>query len=377
MKIVISDDYQDCVRHLNCFNKIQHHDLEIFNDTVSELDAKVERFKDAEAIVLTRERTVIDSSLLKRLPKLKLISQTGKIASHVDLTACKEHGVVVMDGRGSGSATAELNLLLILAALRNIVPEVNRLQSGKWQGTVGRQLSGKLLGVYGFGRIGQQICKLGQAFGARVLVWGRESSLIRAKEMGFEVATSKENFFSTSDIISLQLRLNPETAAIGQQICKLGQAFGARVLVWGRESSLIRAKEMGFEVATSKENFFSTSDIISLQLRLNPETVAIVTSSDLALMKSDSLLVNTSRAELIERGALYAGLKQGHPGFAAIDVYESEPVLNAADPLLQLPNCLCTPHLGFVEQDNYEAYFGVAFDNINAFVDGNMQNRVV
>ena len=134
---------------------------------------------------------------------------------------------------------------------------------------------------------------------------------------------------------------------------------------------------MGFEVASSKENFFSTSDIISLQLRLNPETAAIVTSSDLALMKSDSLLVNTSRAELIEPGALYAGLKRGHPGFAAIDVYESEPVLNAADPLLQLPNCLCTPHLGFVEKDNYEAYFGVAFDNINAFVDGNMQNRVV
>lgn len=316
MKIVISDDYQDCVRHLSCFNKIGHHEVQIFNDTVSELDAKVERFKDAEAIVLTRERTVIDSNLLERLPNLKLISQTGKIASHVDLTACKERGIVVMDGRGSGAATAELNLLLILASLRNIVPEVSRLQSGKWQGTVGRQLSGKLLGVYGFGRIGQQICKLGQAFGARILVWGRESSLVRAKEMGFEVASSKENFFSTSDIISLQLRLNPETAAI-------------------------------------------------------------VTASDLALMKSDSLLVNTSRAELIEPGALYAGLKRGHPGFAAIDVYESEPVLNAADPLLQLPNCLCTPHLGFVEKDNYEAYFGVAFDNINAFVDGNMQNRVV
>ena len=316
MKIVISDDYQDCVRHLNCFNKIGHHEVQIFNDTVSELDAKVERFKDAEAIVLTRERTVIDSNLLERLPNLKLISQTGKIASHVDLTACKERGIVVMDGRGSGSATAELNLLLILASLRNIVPEVNRLQYGKWQGTVGRQLSGKLLGVYGFGRIGQQICRLGQAFGARILVWGRESSLIRAKAMGFELATSKENFFSTSDIISLQLRLNSETASI-------------------------------------------------------------VTSSDLALMKSDSILVNTSRAELIEHGALYAGLKRGHPGFAAIDVYESEPVLNATDPLLQLPNCLCTPHLGFVEKDNYEAYFGVAFDNINAFVDGNMQNRVI
>jgi D-3-phosphoglycerate dehydrogenase len=316
MKIVISDDYQDCVRKLNCFKKIQHHDLEIFNDTVSELDAKVERFQNAEAIVLTRERTVIDRNLIERLPKLKLISQTGKIASHIDLTACKERGIVVMDGRGSGSATAEMTLLLILASLRNIVLEVNRLQSGKWQGTVGRQLSGKVLGVYGFGRIGQQICKLGQAFGASILVWGRESSLLKAKEMGFDVASSKEIFFSISDIISLQLRLNSDTAGI-------------------------------------------------------------VSSSDLALMKSDSILVNTSRAELIERGALYAGLKQGHPGFAAIDVYESEPIFNAEDPLLQLPNCLCTPHLGFVEKDNYEAYFGVAFDNINAFVDGNMQNRVV
>lgn len=316
MKIIISDDYQDCVRHLNCFNKLQHHDVQIFNDTVSDLAAKVERFKDAEAIVLTRERTSIDRSLIEHLPKLKLISQTGKIASHVDLDACKERGIVVVDGRGSGSATAEMAILLILASLRHIVSEVNRLQSGKWQGTVGRQLSGKVLGVYGFGRIGQQICRLGQAFGSRILVWGRESSLIRAKEMGFEVATSKDHFFSMSDIISLQLRLNAETAGI-------------------------------------------------------------VTAADLALMKSDSILVNTSRAELIERGALYAGLRQGHPGFAAIDVYEHEPVLLASDPLLTLPNCLCTPHLGFVEKDNYEAYFGVAFDNINAFVDGTVQNRVV
>ncbi len=316
MKIVIPDDYQDCVRRLNCFNKLQHHDVVIFNDTVSDLDAKVERFKDAEAIVLTRERTVIDRSLIERLPNLRLISQTGKIAPHVDLDACKERGIVVMDGRGSGGATAEMALLLILASLRNIVPEVNRLQSGKWQGTLGRQLSGKVLGVYGFGRI-------------------------------------------------------------GQQVCHIGKAFGAHILVWGRDSSLARAKELGFDVATSKENFFSASDIISLQLRLNAETTGVVTAADLALMKSDAILVNTSRAELIERGALYTGLKLGHPGYAAIDVYESEPILNAADPLLQLPNCLCTPHLGFVEKDNYEAYFGIAFDNINSFVDGTMQNRVV
>lgn len=316
MKIVIPDDYQDCVRNLDCFIKLQKHDVQIFNDTVHELDAQVERFKDAEAIVLTRERTAITRELIDRLPHLKLISQTGKMASHVDLEACKEHGIVVMDGRGSGSATAEMNLLLILAALRNLVPEVNRMQSGQWQGSLGRQLSGKVLGVYGFGRI-------------------------------------------------------------GQQVCQLGRAFGANILVWGRESSLSRAREMGFDVAQSKQEFFSTSDIVCLQLRLNKETLRIVTAADLSLMKSDALLVNASRAELIESGALYEGLKAGHPGFAAIDVYEQEPVLMAADPLLQLPNCLCTPHLGFVEKDNYEAYFGVAFDNINDFVDGNVKNRVV
>lgn len=316
MKIVISDDYQDCVRLLDCFGKLKNHHVEVFHDTVSGLEEKVDRFKDAEAIVLTRERTVIDRSLIERLPKLKLISQTGKIASHVDLEACKDHGIVVMDGRGSGSATAEMNLLLILASLRNIVSEAIRLKLGQWQGTVGHQLSGKILGVYGFGRI-------------------------------------------------------------GQQVCHLGKAFGAHVLVWGRQSSLTKAREMGFEVAASKAEFFMKSDIVSLQLRLNEETRGIVTAADLASMKPSSTLVNTSRAELVEKGALYAALKLGHPGFAAIDVYESEPVLNASDPLLELPNCLCTPHLGFVEKDNYEAYFGIAFDNINAFVDGSMQNRVV
>lgn len=316
MNIVISDDYQDCVRHLDCFRLLQKHEVKIFNDTVSQLDEQIDRFQDAQAIVLTRERTVMNRALIERLPHLKLISQTGKMASHVDLEACKERGIVVMDGRGSGSATAEMNLLLILAALRNIVPEVNRLHAGKWQGSVGRQLSGKLLGVYGFGRI-------------------------------------------------------------GQQVCHLGKAFGAHILVWGRDSSLSKAQSMGFNVAKSKEEFFKTSDIVCLQLRLNPETHGIVTAADLAVMKSDSILINASRAELIESGALYAGLQSGHPGSAAIDVYQNEPVLNASDPLLTLSNCLCTPHLGFVEKDNYEAYFGTAFENINAFVDGNMQNRIV
>jgi D-3-phosphoglycerate dehydrogenase len=258
---------------------------------------------------------VITKELLERLPKLKVISQTGKIASHVDLEACQARGIVVMDGRGSGAATAELNMLLILAALRRLVEEVARLKDGQWQGYLGDQLSGKVLGVYGFGRI-------------------------------------------------------------GKQICHLGKAFGAKPLVWGRQSSLKKAQEDGFAVADSKETFFSTSDIVCLQLRLNEETRHIVTAQDLGLMKPTSLLVNASRAELIEFGALEAGLKKGRPAYAAVDTYESEPVLGADHPLLHLPNCLCTPHIGFVERDNYEAYFGIAFDNINAYAAGSPQNGV-
>jgi len=315
MHIVISDDYQDCIRQLTCFQKLKGHTVKIYNDTVSTTDALVERYQDADAIVLIRERTVITKELLERLPKLKVISQTGKMASHVDLEACKAKGIVVMDGRGSGAATAELNMLLILAALRRLLEEVARLKEGQWQGYLGDQLSGKVLGVYGFGRI-------------------------------------------------------------GKQVCHLGKAFGAKPLVWGRETSLKKAQEEGFPVATSKEEFFSTSDIVCLQLRLNEETRHIVKAQDLALMKPTSLLVNASRAELIESGALEAGLIKGHPAYAAVDTYESEPVLGADHPLLHLPNCLCTQHIGFVERDNYEAYFGIAFDNINAYAAGSPQNSV-
>ena len=315
MHIVISDDHQDCIRNLSCFEKLNGHTVEIFNNSVSGIDALAERYKNAEAIVLIRERTVITKELLDRLPKLKVISQTGKMTSHVDLQACKEKGIVVMDGRGSGSATAELNMLLILASLRKLVEEVTRLKGGLWQGYLGDQLAGKVLGVYGFGRI-------------------------------------------------------------GKQVCHLGKAFGAKPLVWGRDSSLQKAAQEGFALASSKEDFFRTSDIVCLQLRLNDETRHIVGPQDLAMMKPSSLLVNTSRAELIVPGALEAGLKQGHPAYAAVDTYESEPVLGAKHPLLHLSNCLCTPHIGFVERENYEAYFGIAFDNINAYLVGSPQNCV-
>jgi D-3-phosphoglycerate dehydrogenase len=315
MHIVISDDHQDCIRSLACFEKLKAHTVEIFNDSVSDIDALAQRYQNADAIVLIRERTAITKELLDRLPNLKLISQTGKMASHVDLQACKEKGIVVMDGRGSGSATAELNMLLILASLRRLVEEVTRLKDGQWQGYLGDQLAGKVLGVYGFGRI-------------------------------------------------------------GKQVCHLGKAFGAKPLVWGRDSTLQKAAQEGFALASSKEDFFRTSDIVCLQLRLNDATRHIVGPQDLAMMKPTSLLVNASRAELIAPGALEAGLKQGRPAYAAIDTYESEPVLGADHPLLHLSNCLCTPHIGFVERDNYEAYFGIAFDNINSYLAGSPQNCV-
>jgi D-3-phosphoglycerate dehydrogenase / 2-oxoglutarate reductase len=308
MHIVIPDDYQNCVAGLECFAKLKNgtaHRVTIYNDTTDDLEALVTRFKDAEAIVLTRERTKISAELLARLPKLKLISQTGKIADHIDIEACASRGIAVMDGRGSGSATAEFALLLILASLRNLVAEVNGLDRGQWQSTLGRQLNGKRLGVLGFGRI-------------------------------------------------------------GEQVCRFGAALGARPVVWGRETTLQKARAAGFELAASREAFYAECDIVSLQLRLNSQTQHSVTASDLSLMKPTALLVNTSRAELIEPEALHRALTLGRPGFAAVDVYEHEP-LPQRHPLQDLPNCLCTPHLGFVEKDNYEAYYGAAFDNILNF----------
>jgi D-3-phosphoglycerate dehydrogenase len=316
MKVVILDDYQDCVRTLKCFDKLSQHEVTLYHDNVKELHDLVLRLQDAEAVVLTRERTRITPALLDMLPNLKLVAQTGKVASHVDVGACHARGVTVTDGRGTGTATAELNLLLILASLRHLVPEVQRLQQGLWQGSLGRQLSGKKVGVLGFGRVGEGVCHL--------------------------------------------LR-----------------AFGAHPVVWGRESSLMKAKAQGYKTAVSRAVFFQECDVVTLQLRLTPETKHFVSAADLAMMKEDAVLVNVSRAELIEPGALVAALKSGRPGFAAVDVYDNEPVLGAQDPLLSLSNCLCSPHLGFVERENYEGYFGMAFDNINAFAAGHPQNVVV
>lgn len=303
MNIVIPDDYQDAVRRLACFSKLAGHDVTIFTDTVQEVDALAERFRDADALVLIRERTRITDALLARLPRLKLISQTGKGAAHIDLEACERRGVTVAVGTGSPVAPAELTWALVLAAARRIPQEVARLRAGGWQSTVGTALRGRTLGVWGYGKIGSLVA-------------------------GY------------------------------------GRAFKMNVLVWGREGSHERAEADGFAVAASVEDLFQQADVLSLHLRMTKETRGIVTAALLASMKPDALLVNTSRAELIEPGALEAALRAGRPGFAAVDVYEEEPVLGASHPLLSLENALCTPHLGYVERDSYELYFGEAFENV-------------
>lgn len=313
MHIAIPDDYQDCVRSLDCFAQLAGHDVRIYNDSVKGTDALAARFADSQVIVLTRERTRIDAALLDRLPQLRLICQTGKLAGHVDLDACTARGVLVAEGSGAGSATAEIAWTLALASRRHLVNEVNRLHQGQWQGHLGQQMSGQRLGVWSYGRIGRQVAAYGRAFGMQVWVWGRDAS--------------------TAD-----------------------------------------ARADGFEVAPSREAFFEQSDVISLHIRLFEGTLGIVTAADLARMKPTALLVNTSRAELIERGALEQALVHGRPGFAAVDVYEEEPVMGANHPLLRLPNALCTPHIGYVEKDNYERYFGIAFDHIVAYAEGRLSN---
>ena len=307
MRIVIPDDYQDAVRHLESFHKLSGHQVTIYNDTVKDIDQLVERFQDADALVLIRERTRITEPLLARLPKLKLISQTGRGIAHIDLAACTRHGVAVAAGPGSSRATAELTWGLILAAMRHIPQEVARLKSGRWQSTLGTGLYGRTLGIFGYGHIGSLVA-------------------------GY------------------------------------GRAFGMNVLVWGREGSLERARVDGFATAQSQRELFKVADVLSLHIRLLEQTRGIVTAADLAEMKPSALLVNTSRAGLIEAGVLERALRAGHPGYAAVDVYEEEPVVD--HPLLHMDNVVCTPHLGYVEKGSYEEYFGGAFDLLLAFAAG-------
>jgi D-3-phosphoglycerate dehydrogenase len=313
MRIAILDDYQDFVRTFPDFRKIAHHEVTVWNDHTDDVEQLASRLADAQALLLVRERTRITGSLLERLPHLRLISQFGSVP-HIDLDACTRHGVSVCSRTVPGQpsyATAELTWGLILAAVRRIPQEMAALKSGNWQSrhAMGRVLRGRTLGVYGYGRIGAVVAGYGRAFGMKVQVWGRASTLARAVSDGLEAADGEEEFFAGSDVISLHL---PLVAA----------------------------------------------------------TRGIVTARLLAKMKADALIVNTSRAELIEPGALDAALRAGRPGLAATDVFETEPVRDGNHPLLALPNVVATPHIGYVERSGLEHMFGLIFDQVLAYERG-------
>ena len=311
MKIAILDDYHDTLRTLDCFRKLVGHEVTVWNDHVQDTERLAERLKDAEALVLIRERTQIRAPLLERLPKLRLISQRS-VWPHIDIEACTRRGVIVSSNMHAGTpsyATAEMTWALILAAAREIPQQVAALKAGKWQIGVGETLRGKILGVYGYGRIGQVVAGYGRAFGMRVHVWGREAAHAKAIADGYVGAKSKQTFFEECDVITLHMRL-----------------VGA--------------------------------------------TRGIVTAGDLARMKPTAIFVNTSRAGLVERGALVQALGNGRPGRAAVDVYDEEPVLGGQHPLLGMENAICTPHLGYVTREEYETQFTDIFDQILAYAAG-------
>lgn len=309
MKIAILDDYQNVVKSLPCYNKLEHHEVKVFTETYLE-DELALKLRDFEALVLIRERTEITESLLSKLPNLKLISQTGKVSNHIDPQLCERFGVKVLEGRGSPVAPSELCWALIMAASRHIPTYASNLKQNQWQDSgslgLGRTLKGLKLGIWGYGKIGRCIAQYAKAFGMNVMVWGSQ--------------TSRE-----------------------------------------------QAQADGFEAAASKQTFFSNVDVLSLHLRLNDATRGCVTADDLGLMKPDSLFVNISRSELVEQDALYRELSLVPTKRAAVDVFDTEPATTDIEPLLSLPNVTATPHLGYVEQNSYELYFDIAFDNILSY----------
>ena len=311
MQVAILDDYHDTLRTLECFRKLAGHEVRVWNDHLQDTQALAARLKDAEALVLIRERTQIQAPLLERLPKLELISQRS-VYPHIDIEACTRLGVAVCSNMHAGTpsyATAELAWGLILAAMREIPQQAAAMKAGKWQVGVGNTVREKTLGIYSYGRIGSVVA-------------------------GY------------------------------------GRAFGMQVLVWGREPTRQKAAAEGYAVAASKEAFFDACDIITLHMRLVDATRGIVKAADLARMKPTALLVNTSRAGLIEIHALEKALQAGRPGRAAVDVYEQEPVLDGRHPLLAMDNVVCTPHLGYVTREEYELQFSDIFDQIVAWAAG-------
>ena len=313
MKIIILDDYQNIIKNLDCYKMIEGQNVEILHKTEKNINKLAKLLKDAEIIVLTRERTEITDELLSLLPNLKLISQTGKISNHIDLGVCSKYHVAVAEGIGSPTAPAELTWALLMNTVRKIPQAIQAFKEGKWQTNIGSKIEGKTIGIWGYGKI-------------------------------------------------------------GQRIAQYANAFGAKVMIWGSENSRNKAVQDGFMSANTKEEFFKTADIITFHLRLNNTTKGIVYESDLKLMKKNSVLINTARAELIEKDALYNTLQHRKDILVGLDVYNEEPIYDPNYEFLKLDNVVCTPHLGYVEKNGYELYFGKAFENVINYINNNPTN---
>lgn len=320
MNIIILDDYQDAVRKLRCATRLEPYNAKVYTNTVKGIGQLAVRLKDADIIVAIRERTQFPEALLAKLPRLRLIAQAGRIGKHIDVEACTALGIAVAEGRGSPVAPAELTWALIMAAMRRLPQYIGNLKHGAWQQSglkaasmppnfsLGMRLAGRTLGIWGFGKVGELVA-------------------------GY------------------------------------GRAFGMQVLVWGSDDAQRRAQAAGFSLAPSRSALFEQSDVLSIHLRLADTTRGVITLDDLTLMKPTALFVNTSRAELLADNALVSALNRGRPGMAAVDVFESEPILQG-HPLMRLENAVCTPHIGYVEQENYELYFEAAFENVVNFIEG-------
>jgi D-3-phosphoglycerate dehydrogenase / 2-oxoglutarate reductase len=316
MKIAVLDDYQDVFRTLKCYPRLKGHEVVAFHDSVKEPAKLAERLDGFDAVILLQQRTPFPRAAVEKLRTLKVISQSGRNVTHLDVAACTEKGILVCaSGGGLPNHTAELTWGLIFTALRHIPEEVAALKAGKWQTTLGTTVVGRTLGVYGYGRI-------------------------------------------------------------GSLVAKVGRAFGMKVVCWGREGSIAKAREDGFEIAASREAFFETSDILTLHIALNKETRGIVKYADLARMKPTALIVNTSRGPIIEAESLVKALKEGRPGAGAFDVFDDEPIIGGNHPLLKLPNAVCTPHIGYVDIDTYEKYYGATVDAVLAFAEGETPTAV-
>lgn len=311
MKVHILDDWFDTLRGLSSFARLDDHQVTVWNDHCEDVETLADRLSEAEALVLFRERTAVTDALLERLPALRLISQRGPYP-HIDIAACTKRGVLVASNMSAGQpsyAAAELTWGLILAAMRQIPQQMASLQAGHWQMGVGRTLRGRVLGLYGYGRISGVVASYAQAFGMQVHVWGSEDARARAAKNGLHVP--------------------PDRAA-----------------------------------------FFAGCDIISLHVKLTAETRGIITAEDLAAMQPRSVLVNTSRAGLVAQGALLQALDLGRPGMAALDVFDTEPLTDPKDPLIAHDRVICTPHIGYVTEDELDMQFGDIYDQINAYAAG-------